>query len=126
MTKEATKEGVVHETPQETVDDYLYELPNNIDLELGEGLLENLEVGAEDLLNSANITLQEEEDDVLEQIKQDYGFDETKDAFDEGYVPESVYFFYGKNFAQAVEFLAPNVDNREFAAFLLSDLGRQL
>ena len=30
------------------------------------------------------------QEDVLEQIKQDYGFGEIKDAFDEGFVPESV------------------------------------
>lgn len=38
-------------------------------------------------------------------------------------------FFYGgdnKNFAQNIEFLKPNSDNREFVAFLLSDLGRNI
>ena len=47
--------------------------------------------------------------------------------FIEGTVHESVYLFYGgesENFVRAVEFLSPNADNREFVAFLLSDLGR--
>ena len=46
--------------------------------------------------------------------------------FIEGTVHESVYLFYGgesENFVRAVEFLSPNADNREFVAFLLSDLG---
>ena len=68
MIKEATKEGVVYETPQETVDNYLYEPQDNVELELGEGVLENLGVSAENLLNSANITHQEEDDIVLEQM----------------------------------------------------------
>ena len=80
-------------------------------------------------LDAENITRQEEEDVVLEQIKEEYGFEDIKDAFDDGYVPNSVYFFYGgesENFARAVEVLRPDADNREFAAFLLSDLGRQV
>ena len=35
--------------------------------------------------------------------------------------------FYGgesENFSQAIEFLSPNKDNKEFVTFLLSDLGR--
>ena len=85
-------------------------------------------VAAGDLLDAENITRQEE-DVVLEQIKEEYSFEDTKDDFDDGYVPDSVYFFYGgesENFARAVEFLGPDADNREFAAFLLSDLGRQV
>ena len=86
-------------------------------------------VAAGDLVSAENTTRQEEEDVVLEQIKEEYGFEDIKDAFDDGYVPNSVYFFYGgesENFARAVEVLRPDADNREFAAFLLSDLGRQV
>ena len=86
-------------------------------------------VAAGDLLDAENITRQEEEDVVLEQIKEEYGFEDIKDAFDDGYVPDSVYFIYGtesENCAPAVEFLGPDADNKEFATFLLSDLGRQV
>ena len=93
MTSEATKEGKVYETTQDTVDDYLYELPDNVELELGDGLVENLQIAAHDLLRSSNV--------ALEQIKQDYGFDEIKDAFDECFIPvftsfmvEKVKFFF--------------------------------
>ena len=43
-------------------------------------------------------------------------------------VPDSIYFLYGgdsQKFVDAVEFIGPSPVNREFAAFLLSDLGRQ-
>ena len=53
-----------------------------------------------------------------------------KDTMDEtGQVPESIYFFYGgdsQNFVDALEFIGLSPINREFAAFLLSDLGRQV
>ena len=86
-------------------------------------------VAAGDLVSAENITRQEEEDVVLEQIKEEYGFEDIEDAFDDGYVPDSVYFIYGgesENFSGAVEFLGLDADNREFAAFLLSDLDRQV
>ena len=52
-----------------------------------------------------------------------------KDTMDEtGQVPENIYFFNGgdsENFVDALEFKGLSPINREFAAFLLSDLGRQ-
>ena len=52
-----------------------------------------------------------------------------KDTIDEtGQVPENIYFFNGgdsENFVDALEFKGLSTINREFAAFLLSDLGRQ-
>ena len=48
--------------------------------------------------------------------------DETSD------MPESIYFFYGgdsQKFVDALEFVGLSPINREFAAFLLTDLGRQ-
>ena len=84
--------------PAETkidIDDTLYELPDTSDLVLEDGLIENLGVVAGDLLEAENITKQEEEDIVLEKIKEEYSFEDIKDAFNEGYAPENVYFFYG-------------------------------
>ena len=126
MTRKREGE-TVYDTAKEQIDDTIHELPDHVEVKLGDGLIDNLGIEANDLLDSGNITQQEEEDVVLEQIKEDYNFDDIKDAFDDGVVHESVYFFYGgesENFTQAVEFLAPNSDNRESIAFLLSDLGR--
>ena len=48
------------------IDDTLYELPENSELKLAEGLIENLGVAAGDLLDAENITKQEEEYVVCE------------------------------------------------------------
>ena len=52
-----------------------------------------------------------------------------KDAFDEVVVPHQLDIFYGgenSNFNQAIEFLSPSNENREFIAFLPSDQGQNL
>ena len=55
--------------------------------------------------------------------------EDIKDTMDEtGQVPESIYFFYSgdsQTFIDALEFVGLSPINREFAAFLLSDLSRQ-
>ena len=56
-------------------------------------------------------------------IKEDYNFDEIKDAFDEGAFPHQLDFFYGgenSNLNQAIELLSPSNENRAFIAFLLT------
>ena len=93
MTREKIKDGNLLTETKINIDGSLYELPENQELELGDEVIENLRVAAGDLLDAENITGQEEEDVVLEQIKEEYGFEDIKDAFDEGYVPDSVYFF---------------------------------
>ena len=89
------------------IDDTIYELPEQPDLELGNGLIDAIGVEANDLLDTKIITQEEENYAILEQIKQDYNFDEIKDTFDEGIVHESIEFFYGggnKNFVRNIEF----------------------
>ena len=113
---------------QITINDTLYELPEHTALELGDGLIENLGVAAEDLVQIDNVT-KEEEALILEKVKEEYGFDDIKESFNKRKVPENIYFFNGsanENFSCSVEFLGPDSDNRAFAAFLLSDLGRQV
>ena len=61
------------------------------------------------------------EDEVLENIKEEYGFDEMKDAFDEAAVPHQLEFFYGdsnENFVQACNFLSLNTTTRNLLIFL--------
>ena len=57
----------------------------------------------------------------------EYKIDDIKDTMDEtGEVPERIYFFYGgdsQQFVDALEFIG--LSPTKFAAFLLSDLGRQ-
>ena len=97
-------------------------------LELGDKLLDTLGTEAEDLFNGEP-TKKDEEDAVLQKVIDEYNIPGMKATMDEtGKVPESIYFFYGgdsQQFVDALEFLGISPINREFAAFLLSDLGRK-
>ena len=117
---------------QQEIDDFLYELPDTRipTLELGDGLDQSSGTEAEDLFDpNAPLTKKEEEDEVLKKIIEEYMVDNIKDTMDEtGDMPQSIYFFYGgdsQKFVDALEFVGLSPINREFAAFLLSDLGRQ-
>ena len=124
-TREKVKEK---KNTQIVIDDALYELPENPDLELGDGLIENLRITAEDLFQVDSI-IKKEEAIIFEKTKEEYGFEDIKEAFDEGRVPENIYFFYvweSENFYQALEFVGLSPINREFGAFLMSHLGRQV
>ena len=129
MTREKLKyDNLINEIKID-IGNSLYEQPEISELELEDSLVENLGVAAGDFLDAENITRQEEEDVLLEKIKEEYDFEDIKDALDDGYVPENVYFFYvgeSRNFARAVEFMGPDAEKREVAAFLLSGLGRQV
>ena len=92
-------------------------------------MLNSLGVEVDDILEQKYVNKIQEEDAVLEQIKEDHNLDEIKDAFDEGVVPHQLDFFYGgenRNFNQATEFLSPSKENREFIAFILSDQRQNL
>ena len=107
---------------QNAIDDALYELPDNLELELGDSLLETLGNNAEDLFKADNITKEEAEDLILEKVKEEYDFEDIKDSFDKGNVSETIYFFYdGKsdNFDRSLEVLGLIPMNREFEAFLV-------
>ena len=97
-------------------------------LEIGDKLLDTLGVEAEDLFNNVP-TKKEEEDEILQDLIDEYDVPGMKDTMDEtGEVPENIYFFYGgdsQQFVDALEFIGLSPVDREFAAFLLSDIGRQ-
>ena len=72
-----------------------------------------------------NRWLHELQDKTLEQIKEEYKFDEIKDAFDKGIIPSQLeYFFSGDSdtFVQACNFLSLKEDKNEFVSFLCSDI----
>ena len=129
QTFTSEKEKVVNENVQKELDDTIHELPDPPKLELGDGLLNTLRVKADDILDQEFVNKKQQEDEVLEQIKEEYNSDEIKNAFDEGTIPQQVDFFYGgvnSNFNRAVEFLSLSNENREFIALFLSDLGHNL
>ena len=105
LTREKVKDGDFVTETKNDIDDTLYELPESTELELSDGLIENLGADAIYFFEVKNIFKQEEEDVVLERIKEEYGFEYIKCSFDEGHVQNSVCFFYGgdrKNFVRAV------------------------
>lgn len=57
-------------------------------------MIDTLGVEVSDLSDSNFITEKEENDAVLEQIKENYNFDGIKESFDDGIMYESVEFFY--------------------------------
>ena len=123
--KEETKDKILEE-----IDDKIYEIP---DLppksELEDGLANVLGQEAEDILMDKFVNSKALKDETLEDIKEEYNFDEIKDAFDDASVPKQLEFFYGGNnnsFAQKCNFLSPNEDNNEFISFLCSDLGQNI
>ena len=89
------KEKFVQNSVQKELDDTFYELPDPPELELGDGLLNTLGVKADDILEQKFVNQKQQEDAVLEQIKEEYNFDKIKDAFDEGTIPQQLDFFYG-------------------------------
>ena len=71
------------------------------------------------------------EDKIIEQIKDEYNFDDIKYAFDNGKVPPPLpaWIFFGggnKNFVNACNFLSLNEDNNEFISILCSDMGQNI
>lgn len=57
-------------------------------------MIDTLGVEVSDLSEANFITEKEENDAVLEQIKENYNFDDIKESFDDGIMYESVEFFY--------------------------------
>ena len=118
------------EKARQEIDDFLYELLDTgmPTLEIGDKLLDTLGTEAEDLFNNVP-TKKEEEYEVLQKIIDEYDIPGMKDTMDEtSKFPENIYFFYGgdsQQFVDALEFLGLTPINREFDAFLLSDLGRK-
>ena len=73
LTREKEKQKT---DAQVAIDDTLYELPDNLDLELGDGLVETLGTTVEDLFKVDNITKEKEEDVILKKAKDEYNFDD--------------------------------------------------
>ena len=94
LTREKEKEKVVQDSVQKELGDTIYELPDPPKLELGDGLLNSLGAEADDILDQQFVNIKQQEDAVLEQIKEDYNFVEIKDVFDEGAVHDQLDFFY--------------------------------
>ena len=76
LTREKEWEKVAQGSVQQELDDAIYELPDPPKLELGNGLLNLLDVEANDIFEQKFFNKKKQEDAVLKQIKKDYNFNE--------------------------------------------------
>ena len=80
---------------QKELDDKIYELPDDPPkLELGDGLINVLGAQPDDILDGKFVNKKKQEDEARKNFKEEYGFEEIKDAFNEGSVPNQLNFFY--------------------------------
>ena len=102
---------------EEKIDDTIHELPDLPKLEFSDPILNVLGAEAEDILEDNFVSSKELEDKTLQNIKEEYGFVEIKDAFDHAAVPHQLDFFnYGDNdnFVAVCNFISSNETNNEF------------
>ena len=76
LAREKEWEKVAQGSVQQELDDAIYKLPDPPKLELGNGLLNLLDVEANDILEQKFFNKRKQEDAVLKQIKKDYNFNE--------------------------------------------------
>lgn len=97
------------------------------EIEIGDPLLNVLSTDVEEILKYDYVSDKVLEDRTIEQIRDEYSFDEIKDAFSEGQIPPQLEFFLGgenDNFVHTCNFLLFSKDNNESISFLSSDIGK--
>ena len=77
----------------EDIDTATYEVPVPPKIEIGDPLLNFLSTGPEGNLVDDYVNHEELQDRTIKQIKEEYKFDEMKDAFDEGKIPPQLEIF---------------------------------
>ena len=79
--------------PKEDNDTAFYEIPEPPKLEIDDPLLDFLSTDAEKILKKDCVNDKNLQDKKLEQIKEEYNFDEIKDAFDKVKILPQLDFF---------------------------------
>ena len=94
----AVRENKTKTETQQEIDDFLFEMPENMpDLELGDGLINFLGAEAESLFDKdAPPSKKEKEDEILKEFMKEYNIEGIKETMDEtAQIPENIFFFYG-------------------------------
>ena len=118
------KEKIIDE-----IDTVIYEIPDHPKLELSNSLLNALGTKAEDNLKDDFVSEKTLEEQTIKQIKEEYNFDEIKDAFDNAVVPQQLGSFYSgddEEFIEVCNLLSPDDDNSDFKPFLCSEVGQNI
>ena len=114
-----TKTGVPkQEQINEDLDTTIYEIPDLLEIEIYDPLLNILSKNAENLLTDDCVNDKILEDKTLEQIKEEYDSNEIKDVLDDRMAPPPP--------THTSPFLSLNKDNNEFVSFLCSDRGQNI
>ena len=104
-------------------------VPSPPRLELSDKILKVLRDG-EDIINDEFVKVEVLDDKEMQEIKDEYNFDNVKNEFDEGKVPEILEFFYGgednRKFRINNEMLGLAHNNSDFIKFLCSSEGEQI
>ena len=88
-----TKTKAKPEKVIEIIDTAIYKIPDPFKIEIGDPLLNVLSTDAEDISKDDSVTDKVVEDKTIEQIKDEYNFDDIKDTFDDGKIPPQLEFF---------------------------------
>ena len=86
--KESEKDQIL-----EDINRAIYEVLEPTKIMIGDPLLNFLSTDAKGILADDYGNPEELQDRTIEQIKEEYKFDETKDTFDEGKIPLQLEFF---------------------------------
>ena len=108
-----TKTKLEKEQILEDIDTVIYEVPEPPKIEIGDPLMDFPSADAEGILADDYVNPEELQDKTIEQIKEEYKFNEIKDAFDEGKIPPQLEFFFGDdndNFLLTCNFLSLSED----------------
>ena len=111
------------------INELMKSLPFPPRLELSDNILKVLS-DVEDVINDEFVKVEELDDKDMQEIKDEYNFDDIKNEFDKGKVPEILEFFYGgednEKFRMNCEMLGLAGDNSDFIEFLFSSKGEQI
>ena len=113
----------------EHIDNALKEVPEPPEIELGDSVKKFLSTKADKILQDDYINDNVLNDKTIEEIKDEYNFDQIQDTFDTGKVPPQFEFFFGgdnESFVNACNLVRRNEDNNEFVYFLCSDMGQNM
>ena len=127
----ASRETKNKNQPKEPENDNLfYKLPETSppQLQLGVPLLNTLGIEAQIPFDKNTLTKKKEEDEVFKDFLREYDIENIKNTtHEQAKIPENIFFYGGDSdeFEKAIEFINASPINREFAAFLISDLGRK-
>ena len=81
----------------ENINNELSDVPEPPEIELANWIIYILSTKADEILQDGYINDNALNEKKIEEIKNEYNFDQIKDAFDEGKVPTQREFFFGRD-----------------------------